>query len=57
MIAAESWAVTLKGAPILGGFHDFSRPPVGGSTQRLVVRGVAFMGSVEVRNRSEREGG
>jgi predicted membrane protein len=55
ILVPETWAVAIQGAPILGGFHDFTRPPAGGSTQRLVVRGVAFMGGVEVRNRSERE--
>jgi predicted membrane protein len=55
ILVPETWAVAVKGAPILGGFHDFTRPPAGGSPQRLVVRGVACMGGVEVRNRPERE--
>jgi hypothetical protein len=49
----ESWSVVIRGVPILGGFHDFTQPPPGGSTQRLVVSGLAIMGGVEVRNRRE----
>ncbi len=49
-----SWSVALEGTSILGGFHDFTRPPAV-SSQRLVVTGLALMGAVEVRN--EREGG
>lgn len=49
----ESWAVAVEGSSLLGGFHDFTRPPAAAS-QRLVVTGLALMGGVEVRN--EREG-
>jgi predicted membrane protein len=49
-----SWSVAIEGASILGGFHDFTRPPAV-SSQRLVVTGLALMGAVEVRN--DREAG
>jgi hypothetical protein len=46
----EDWTVELRGVPILGGFEDNTRPPADGPTQRLVVRGMAIMGGVEVKN-------
>jgi predicted membrane protein len=55
ILVPETWSVALHGMPLLGSFQDFTRPPAGGSTQRLVVRGLALMGGVEVRNRRERE--
>jgi hypothetical protein len=55
LLVPETWAVSLQGIPILGGFHDYTQPPPGGSSQRLIVRGVALMGGVEVRNRAEPE--
>jgi hypothetical protein len=55
ILVPETWSVALQGMPVLGSFQDFTQPPPGGSTQRLVVRGIALMGSVEARNRRERE--
>jgi predicted membrane protein len=55
ILVPESWSVALHGLPLLGSFHDATQPPAGGPTRRLVVRGTAIMGSVEVRNRPERE--
>lgn len=46
----ESWAVTGKVLPILGSFEDKTHPPAGEVGGRLLVRGVAVMGGVEVRN-------
>jgi hypothetical protein len=57
ILVPETWSVVLQGMPILGSFQDFTQAPPGGSTQRLVVRGIAIMGSVEARNRTEREDG
>ena len=43
------WTIVLEGTPILGGFEEKTvRPP--DSSKRLVVRGYAIMGGVEVRN-------
>ncbi len=48
----EGWRVVAEVVPLLGGFEDNTKPPadpaaVGG---RLVVRGVAIMGGIEVKN-------
>jgi len=52
----ESWSVSVEGMPIMGSFDDRrSVQPVAGSTQRLVIRGLALMGAVEIRNRFERD--
>jgi predicted membrane protein len=43
------WTVVLEGTPILGGFEEKTVAPPD-SSKRLVVRGYAIMGGVEVRN-------
>jgi len=43
------WTVVLQGTPIMGGFEEKTAVPPDGS-KRLVVRGYAIMGGVEVRN-------
>ena len=43
------WTVVLQGTPIMGGFEDKTIQPPDGS-KRLVIRGYAIMGGVEVRN-------
>lgn len=43
------WTVVLNGTPIIGGFDEKTASPAAG-TKRLVVRGYAIMGGVEVRN-------
>lgn len=50
----ETWTVVLRGVPVLGSFEDKTMPPPGGSTQRLVVKGLAIMGGVEVKNSRDR---
>jgi predicted membrane protein len=43
------WTIVLEGTPIMGGFEEKTvAPPDNG--KRLVVRGYAIMGGVEVRN-------
>lgn len=43
------WTVVLEGMPILGGFDEkTARPP--DNSKRLVVRGYAILGGVEIRN-------
>jgi predicted membrane protein len=43
------WTVALQGTPIMGGFEEKTvRPPDG--SKRLVVKGYAIMGGVDVRN-------
>jgi predicted membrane protein len=46
----DDWTVTGRVTPLLGGFDDKTRPPQGAAAHRLVVRGVAIMGGVEVKN-------
>lgn len=46
----EDWEVVQRGVPILGAFEDTTRPQPGGSSQRLVIKGLAIMGAVEIRN-------
>ncbi|MYM90606.1 hypothetical protein GTP91_25965 [Rugamonas sp. FT82W] len=43
------WTVVLEGTPIMGGFEEKTVPPPTPS-KRLVVRGYAIMGGLEVRN-------
>lgn len=50
ILVPETWAVDLRGTAILGSFEDLTRPPVGGSTQRLVIKGMTIMGGVEIKN-------
>lgn len=46
----EDWTVELRGVPLLAGFVDKTRPPAVATEKRLVVRGVALMGGVEIKN-------
>ena len=43
------WTVVLQGTPIMGGFDEKTVAPPDAS-KRLVIRGYAIMGGVEVRN-------
>lgn len=43
------WTVVLEGTPILGGFDEKTAPPPDHS-KRLVVRGYAILGGVEITN-------
>jgi len=44
------WTVVLHGTPIMGGFTDKTTPPPLNNGKRLILRGHAIMGGVEVRN-------
>ena len=46
----DDWTVVMRVTPLLGGVADSTRPPQGASRHRLVVRGIALMGGVEVKN-------
>lgn len=49
----ESWDVVLHGTPVFGGYEDHTRhPKVEGAenVQRLIIRGVAMFGGVEIKN-------
>ncbi|TFW16685.1 LiaI-LiaF-like domain-containing protein [Duganella callida] len=43
------WTVVIQGTPVMGGFDEKTVPP-GASNKRLIVRGYAIMGGVELRN-------
>ena len=46
----SSWSVSLQGVPFLGGFDDKTSKPTDPSAKRLIVKGMALMGGVEVTN-------
>jgi predicted membrane protein len=46
----DDWTVSLQATPVLGGFEDKSRPPKADAGKRLVVKGMAIMGGVEIDN-------
>jgi hypothetical protein len=49
----ETWVVDIQGVPILGGFVDETHqiPPTDpAKTKRLVVKGIALMGGVAIKN-------
>jgi predicted membrane protein len=50
ILIPRSWGVVLRGSPILGGFEDKTEPPREGGGPRLIVRGAAIMGGVEIKN-------
>jgi predicted membrane protein len=43
------WTIVLRGTPIMGGFEEKTATPPD-SSKRLLIRGYAIMGGVEVRN-------
>ena len=46
----QDWTVELRGVPILAGFVDKTQAPALATEKRLVVRGMALMGGVEITN-------
>jgi predicted membrane protein len=46
----EDWTVVSRVVPLMGGIVDKTRPPQGASAHRLVLRGCAFMGGIEIKN-------
>jgi predicted membrane protein len=46
----EDWMVDSQVIPLLGGVDDKTRPPTTPSPHRLVLRGMALMGGVEIKN-------
>ncbi|MEW6511287.1 MAG: DUF5668 domain-containing protein [Bacteroidota bacterium] len=45
-----SWSVSLQGFPFLGGYDDKTSQPSDPTAKRLVIKGTAIMGGVEVTN-------
>lgn len=50
IIVPRDWGVSVQGTPIMGAFEDKTSPPPEGTGPRLVVKGVALMGGVEIKN-------
>jgi hypothetical protein len=46
----EDWTVSSQIFPLMAGVEDKTRPPHGATEHRLVLRGFALMGGVEIRN-------
>jgi hypothetical protein len=46
----EDWTVISRVVPVLGGLEDKTRAPQGAGTHRLIVRGFAIMGGIEIKN-------
>jgi hypothetical protein len=46
----EDWTVSSQVVPLMGGVEDKTRPPQGATAHRLTLRGLAFMGGIEIRN-------
>ncbi len=50
VLVPATWNVQLEGFPILGGFEDKTHPNPAQSDKRIIIRGTAIMGGIEVRN-------
>lgn len=50
ILVPEGWVVINRITPILGGADDRTRPATDPSPKRLVLRGMAVMGGVEVKH-------
>ena len=46
----QDWSIVVHGTPILGGFENKTVQSASASAKQLVVKGVAIMGGVEVKN-------
>jgi predicted membrane protein len=49
MRVPEDWLIIIDGFPFMGGFEDKTRPPKE-TTKRLIIKGTAVMGGVEIKN-------
>jgi len=55
VIVPDDWEIVLAGTAILGAFEDSTRQIPGPRLKRLVIRGLAVMGGVEVKNRAAKD--
>jgi cell wall-active antibiotic response 4TMS protein YvqF len=46
----EDWTVVSQVFPLMGGVDDKTRPPQNATAHRLVLRGFAIMGGIEIKN-------
>jgi predicted membrane protein len=49
MRVPEDWVIIIDGFPFMGGYDDKTRPPKE-TTKRLIIKGTAVMGGVEIKN-------
>jgi len=50
ILVPREWSIVIQGTPILGGFEDKTSSPREDGGSRLIVRGAAIMGGVEIKN-------
>ena len=46
----DHWQIEVRGMPLLGAFEDTTRPRTGDASRRLIIRGMALMGGVEIKS-------
>jgi predicted membrane protein len=46
----RDWDVTVRVVSLMGGCSDKRRPATGPATRHLVIRGMAVMGGVEIKD-------
>ena len=46
----DHWVVELRGMPLLGAFEDSTRPRTADASRRLIIRGMALMGGIEIKS-------
>jgi Cell wall-active antibiotics response LiaF, C-terminal len=50
ILIPEDWTIDAKVLPVMGGLGDKTRPVRSANPKRLVIRGLALMGGVDVKN-------
>jgi predicted membrane protein len=45
-----TWSVSIQGTPLLGGYDDKTIQPAGPGAKRLIIKGAALMGGIEITN-------
>lgn len=50
ILVSPTWSVSIQGTPVLGGFEDRTTAPTLTDGRKLVIRGYAIMGGVEVHH-------
>jgi predicted membrane protein len=46
----NTWSVSIQGTPLLGGYDDKTIQPTGPGARRLIIKGTALMGGIEITN-------
>ena len=50
LVIPEGWSVINRIIPVMGGAEDRTRPSTSAVPKRLVIRGIAIMGGIEIKN-------